>query len=245
MDIYRIEGDIERMNTVFKFYLQVWVLLALASAYMLWRFWHGRSGSLDSLPKGKKVWLGCLAVLLVCVSVYPVLGTHDRLGVRFDTTIPLTLDGMAFMRDGQEYADRRGPIDLTADYEAIRWIQQNVEGSPVMLEGVTPTYRWGGRVSIYTGLPNIAGWEWHQEQQRLNYRETVDQRIRQVALIYNTPSPQEALDIMRKYGVVVYLGKVERLYYDPTGLAKFDAGLDGALEQVYENRDVRIFRVRE
>ena len=246
VDIYRIEGDIERMNTVFKFYLQVWVLLALASAYMLWRFWHGRSASLDALPKGKKVWLGCLAVLLVCVSVYPVLGTHDRLGVRFDTTVPLTLDGMAFMRDGQEYADRRGPIDLTADYEAIRWIQQNVEGSPVMLEGVTPTYRWGGRVSIYTGLPNIAGWEWHQEQQRLNYRETVDQRIRQVARIYNTPSPQEALDIMRKYGVeYVYLGKVERLYYDPTGLAKFDTGLDGALEQVYENRDVRVFRVRE
>ena len=246
VDIYRIEGDIERMNTVFKFYLQVWVLLALASAYMLWRFWHGRSGSLDSLPKGKKIWLGCLAVLLVCVSVYPVLGTHDRLGVRFATTVPLTLDGMAFMRDGQEYADRRGPIDLTADYEAIRWIQQNVEGSPVMLEGVTPTYRWGGRVSIYTGLPNIAGWEWHQEQQRRNYRETVDQRIRQVALIYNTPSTQEALDIMRKYGVeYVYLGKVERLYYDPTGLAKFDTGLDGALEQVYENRDVRIFRVRE
>ena len=246
VDIYRIEGDIERMNTVFKFYLQVWVLLALASAYMLWRFWHGRSGSLDSLPKGKKLWLGCLAVLLVCVSVYPVLGTHDRLGVRFAATVPLTLDGMAFMRDGQEYADRRGPIDLTADYEAIRWIQQNVEGSPVMLEGVTPTYRWGGRVSIYTGLPNIAGWEWHQEQQRWNYRETVDQRIRQVALIYNTPSTQEALDIMRKYGVeYVYLGKVERLYYDPTGLAKFDTGLDGALEQVYENRDVRIFRVRE
>ena len=246
VDIYRVESDIDRQNTVFKFYLQVWVLLALASAYMLWLLWHGRSGSLDSLPKGKKVWLGCLAVLLVCVSVYPVLGTHDRLGVRFDTTVSLTLDGMAFMRDGQEYADRRGPIDLTADYEAIRWIQQNVEGSPVMLEGVTPTYRWGGRVSIYTGLPNIVGWEWHQEQQRWNYRETVDQRIRQVARIYNTQSPQEALDIMRKYDVeYVYLGKVERLYYDPTGLAKFDTGLDGALEQVYENRDVRVFRVRE
>ena len=54
VDIYRIEGDIERMNTVFKFYLQVWVLLALASAYMLWLLWHGRSGSLDSLPKGQE-----------------------------------------------------------------------------------------------------------------------------------------------------------------------------------------------
>ena len=246
VDIYRVEGDIDRMNTVFKFYLQIWVLLALASAYMLWRLWHRRSGSLDSLPNWKKIWLGCLGVLLVCVSVYPVLGTHDRLGVRFDTAIPLTLDGMAYMRDGQLHSDQRGTIDLTADYEAIRWIQQNVEGSPVILEAVTPTYRWGGRISIYTGLPNIVGWEWHQEQQRLNYRETVDQRIREVARIYNTPSPQEALDIMRKYDVeYVYLGRVEQLYYDPTGLAKFDTGLDGALEQVYENRDVRVFRVRE
>ncbi len=246
VDIYRVEGDIDRMNTVFKFYLQVWVLLALASAYMLWRLWHGRSGSLDSLPNWKKVWLGCLGVLVVCVSVYPVLGTLDRLPVRFDTTIPLTLDGMAYMRDGQDYSDQRGTIDLTADYEAIRWIQQNVEGSPVMLEGVTPTYRWGGRVSIYTGLPSIVGWEWHQEQQRWNYRETVDLRIREVARIYNALTPQEALDIMRKYGVeYVYVGKVERLYYDPNGLEKFDNGLDGALEKVYENSDVRIFLVME
>ena len=194
----------------------------------------------------EEVWLGCLGVLVVCVSVYPVLGTMDRLPVRFDTTIPLTLDGMAYMRDGQEYSDRHGTIDLTADYEAIRWIQRNVEGSPVMLEAVTPTYRWGGRVSIYTGLPNIAGWEWHQMQQRWNYRETVPKRIAEVARIYNTLSPQEALDIMRKYDVeYAYLGKVERLYYDPAGLAKFDTGLDGALEQVYQNRDVRIFRIRE
>ena len=71
-------------------------------------------------------------------------------------------------------------------------------------------------------------------------------RVAEVTRIYNTPSPQEALDIMRKYGVeYVYLGRVERLYYDSNGLVKFDNGLDGALEQVYENRDVRVFRVRE
>lgn len=246
VEVYRVEGDIDRMNTVFKFYLQVWALLALASAYMLWRLWHGRGASLDALPRGKKVWLGVLAVLVVCVSVYPVLGTLDRQQVRFDTTIPLTLDGMAYMRDGQVYADPRGRVNLSEDYEAIRWIQQNVEGSPVMLEAVTPTYRWGGRVSIYTGLPNVAGWEWHQMQQRWNYRETVPERIAEVALIYNTTSSREALEVMREYGVeYVYLGKIERLYYDEAGLAKFDSGLDGALEQVYENRDVRIFRVRE
>ena len=234
------------MNMVFKFYLQVWVLLALASAYMLWLLWHGRSGSLDSLPKGKKVWLGCFGRPLgLCVRLSGAWNSRQaRRPLRH--TIPLTLDGMAYMRDGQEYSDRRGTIDLSADYEAIRWIQENVEGSPVMLEAVTPFYRWGGRISIYTGLPNIVGWEWHQKQQRWNYRETVAMRVAEVARIFNTLSAQEALDIMHKYEVeYVYLGKVERLYYSPTGLAKFDGGLDGALEQVYENRDVRIFRVRK
>ena len=37
LDIFRVEGDIDRMNSVFKLYLQVWVLLALASAYLAWR----------------------------------------------------------------------------------------------------------------------------------------------------------------------------------------------------------------
>lgn len=246
VDIYRVEGDIDRMNTVFKFYLQVWILLALAAAYMLWRLGYGRRLDIRALPRGGRIWLGGLALLVVCSAVYPVLGTRERLRTRFDTTIPLTLDGMAYMRDGREYLDRHGPIDLSADYEAIRWIQQNVEGSPVMLEAVTPSYRWGGRVSIYTGLPNIVGWEWHQRQQRWNYGDSVSERTGLVNRIYNTPDPQEALGIMREYDVeFVYVGEVERLYYEPAGLAKFDRALEGALEQVYENRGVRIFRVRK
>ena len=245
VDIYRVEGDIDRMNTVFKFYLQVWSLLALAAAYFLWRLAHGRTLSIQTLSPRKKVWLGILAALVLCASIYPVLGTRERLRSRFDTTLPLTLDGMAYMKDGRQYSDQNGVIDLTADYEAIRWIQQNIQGSPVMLEGVTPTYRWGGRVSIYTGLPTVAGWEWHQQQQRWNYRDTVPQRIAQVARIYNTPDAREALGIMREYGVeFIYLGQVERLYYERAGLAKFDTAFDGALEQVYDNRGVRIFRLR-
>ena len=269
LDVFRIEGDIDRMNSIFKFYLQIWVMLGLASAYLLWRLVYGtpnlsrtsrspgRGGEtlpdlsgegrrgLAGLAWTKKAWLGALALLIASASVYPVLGSQDRLRDRFDTdSTGLTLDGTAYLA-GAVYHDREGPIDLAADFEGIRWLRENVRGSPVVLEGVTPTYQWGGRVSIYTGLPSVVGWQWHQEQQRWNYRGAVATRIADVKRIYGTGNASEALSLMSKYGVeYVYVGQLERLYYPDEGLRKFDGALSGDLEKVFETDQVAIYRLK-
>ena len=242
IEFARVNGDIDRMNTVFKFYLQIWVLLALASAYLLWRMTH-------SLIQTRKVstkwglWLSVLAVLAVGIAIYPVLGTQVRLRDRFQT-LPLTLDGAAFMKQ-TVYHDQQGDMQLKYDYDAILWIQQNIQGSPVMLEGSTPSYRWGGRISIYTGLPSVVGWQWHQTQQRFDYRGTVDQRIADVNLMYSTTSNQQALNLIQKYGVkYIYVGELERLYYPAQGIAKFEELAGSALENVYQNDNVTIYRVK-
>ena len=241
LDIFRVEGDIDRMNSVFKLYLQVWVLLALASAYLAWRIL--RTGVVERTMSAPwaRAWGWALALLVLAAAVYPVLGTQARLKTRFDV-LPLTLDGMAYMR-AAEYNDPNGTIDLSADYDAIRWLQANVQGSPVVLEGLTPNYRWGGRISIYTGLPSVVGWRWHQEQQRWGYRRAVGERARDVDRIYATREPDEALDLMRKYNVeYVYLGRLERLYYPAAGLAKFDGDTAPFLDEVYRTDQVRIYR---
>ena len=243
LDIFRVEGDIDRMNSVFKLYLQVWVLLALASAYLGWRVL--RSGVLARAMPGpwSAAWGWALVVLVFAAAVYPVLGTQARLKTRFDV-LPLTLDGTAYMR-ATVYNDANGPIDLSADYDAIRWLQDNVDGSPVILEGLTPNYRWGGRISVYTGLPAIVGWRWHQEQQRWGYRWAIAQRASDVDRIYSTLDAAEALDLMRKYDVeYVYLGRLERLYYPAAGLAKFAEAMAPALEEVYRTDQVSIYRLR-
>ncbi len=242
LDIFRVEGDIDRMNSVFKLYLQVWVLLALASAYLAWRIFRtGVAEKAMSVPWGR-AWGWALALLVLAAAVYPVLGTQARLKTRFDV-LPLTLDGMDYMRTA-EYNDPNGTIDLSADYEGIRWLQANVQGSPVVLEGLTPNYRWGGRISVYTGLPAVVGWRWHQEQQRWGYRWAVGERARDVDRIYATPDAAEAVELMRKYNVeYVYLGQLERLYYPDHGLAKFDADMAPSLEQVYRTDQVRIYRL--
>ena len=242
LDFARVEGDIERMNSVFKFYLQVWVLLALGSAFLVWRM----AESLFSLPtrglKLRHAWVGGLMVLVACAAVFTVLGTQDRLRDRFDTDrAPLTLNGLAYL-PGTTYFDQEGPIDLETDLEGVHWLRENVQGSPVILEANTPLYRWGGRVSIHTGLPSVVGWRWHQQQQRWGYRHQVDRRIRDVDRIYSTANPSEAVDLLTQYGVkYIFVGQVERLYYPQHGIGKFEGDMKSHLTRVFHSDDVTIY----
>ena len=244
LDFIRVEGDIDRMNSVFKFYLQVWVLLALVSAYMVWRLLGSSMFSGDRRWKFRYAWAAVLAALVIGSAIYPVLGTQDRLRDRFEGNVtPLTLDGLAFV-SGSVYRDREGRIDMERDFEGIRWLRENVQGSPVVLEANTPTYRWGGRVSIHTGLPSVVGWKWHQEQQRWGYRDMVASRIRDVDYIYSTSDASQAMSLLNRYDVkYVYLGQVERLYYPADGIAKFEAGLAPHLRTVFETDHVTIYEV--
>ena len=242
LDFVRVEGDIERMNSVFKFYIQVWVLLALAAAYFTWRMIGPSGSSRATLWNYRRIWMGGLAVLVLGAAVFTVLGSQDRLRDRFDiNAVPLTLDGLAYA-SGTTYRDREGPIDLEADLEGVHWLRKHVEGSPVILEGNTPLYRWGGRVSIHTGLPSVIGWRWHQQQQRWGYLHQVDRRIRDVDRIYSTTDSSEAVDLLDRYGVkYIYVGQVERLYYPEPGISKFDDALKSHLTPVFHTEEVTIY----
>ena len=244
VDIFRLEGDVGRMNSVFKFYLQIWVLFAVAAAYMLWSMTQIRWVYLYKLGTLKKVWTTLLAALLIGASIYTFMGTHDRIRDRF-TPLPdkMTLDGMAYM-DKAVYIDPNGAIELSYDKKAIEWIHKNIPGSPILMEGMTPMYRWGGRVSIYTGLPSVVGWKWHQEQQRWKYRQEVKNRISDVNYIYRSLNTTQILYLLRKYGVeYVYVGGLERLYYPEEGIEKFNEMTDD-MDAIYKNEDVVIYKVR-
>ena len=240
VEFITIKGDIQRMNTVFKFYLQAWVLMGVASAYclvMLLRVWNERG----------RFWPGYAWSLLVAVAlwgalIYPVSATPVRVADRF-TTLPATDDGMAFM-GAAKYGDEKGDSDVASDYRAIKWMQENIQGSPVVLEGNTPLYHWGSRVSIYTGLPAVIGWDWHEKQQRAAYHDRVDSRLADVGAMYSTTDQATLRRLLQKYGVsYVYVGQTERNYYPASGLAKFEA-LDGtALRRVYQEGAVTIYEV--
>ena len=115
----------------------------------------------------------------------------------------------------------------------------------MILEGLTDSYRWGGRVSVYTGLPSVIGWKWHQEQQRWGYQAEVDYRIRDVNQIYNTINEDSALGLIKKYEIeYIYVGPLEKVYYSPESLEKFDRMSGSTLDIVFRSDNVIIYRVR-
>jgi YYY domain-containing protein len=232
VDMFTVKDDIGRMNTVFKFYLQAWVLLAMASAYFLWYLGDAGKLSLSNVRAPRGLWLGLLAFLVIGVMVYPVLGTRDRNAERFEFS-GLALDGMAYMQT-VAYNDHEGPLTLKHDYDAIEWMQRNIEGSPVIVEGLSDQYRWGNRVSIYTGLPAVIGWDWHQRQQRVGYARTVTERRIEVDRFFHSTLRLTATGFLDKYNVkYVYIGEMERAKYPEAGLEKFETMDINGLVQVY------------
>jgi uncharacterized membrane protein len=249
VEIVVLQGDVGRMNTVFKFYLQVWILLSVAAGVSL--AWV-RERAHRWRPELRQLWWGGMAALVLGGALFLPYGVRARAVDRMSPQAGLTLDGMAFMEQaivsgGAPEREAR-QIPLSGDYAAIRWMQDHVQGSPVILEGLGHReYLWGNRVSVYTGLPAVIGWRWHQVQQRLGVLPDtlVDWRRDDVRECYDTTDVSRALDILDRYGVrYVYVGAYEWAYYDPAGLAKFDAmAAQGLLRAVYDAQGVRIYEV--
>ena len=155
----------------------------------------------------------------------------------------MTLDGAAFMKEGV-IVDQDREIPLKWDLEGIRWLQDNVEGTPTLLEATIPYFRWGARVSIHTGLPTVLGWDSHEWLQRWEYRPMIEQRRADVQTIYETADFDLALKLLRQYGVdYIYLGDLERAYYFGPGLEKFELMGEFGITPVYRNVRVTIYRV--
>ncbi len=274
-----LKGDIGRMNTVFKFHLQVWMLFAVSSAVFVERLVHSPNGlrylfaggarapaplvrgagndedpdaSATAGRRTKRITALSDAVAVVVVllvlggGLYPAFAIPAKIRDRWVPSAPHTLDGMAYVQSAVQY-ERGAEIRTEADYRVIRWLQENVEGSPTIIEAQAEReYLWGSRISIYTGLPSVAAWRWHQVQQRMIMPGgTVEARQQDIRMFYNSGSPDRAHDILTRYQVkYVILAPYERAYMLPEGLPKFATMVEkGWLEVVYQDQDSTIYRV--
>ncbi len=232
-------GDIGRMNTVFKFYLQVWVLFAVSAA-------AGFGWLLEEFDQWsdnwRNAWYTAATLLFAGALLYLFTGSMDKIRDRMSAETPFTFDSMEYMRTST-YWDQQ-EMTLAEDYDAIRWMQENIEGTPVIVEANTPEYRWGTRYTIYTGLPGVVGWNWHQRQQRALFPSNwVTDRVEAVRFFYDTSSGEYAREFLSKYNVeYIIVGQLERIYH-PEGIEKFERYNGSLWNKVYENGQTAIYEV--
>jgi YYY domain-containing protein len=255
VEVVVVRGDIGRMNTVFKFYLQAWALFALSAAAALgWllapvHLWR---------PAWRISWRVAFSFLVFSALLFTLYGSLAKIKDRWVPSAPHTLDGMAYMPyatyfENYPSANQYAPVgetginmDLSQDYRAIRWVQENVQGSPVIVEANSRNlYRWYSRFTINTGLPGVVGWEWHQQQQRaLNPPEWVTKRILDIGQFYTTVDTEYTKQFLNLYQVkYIVLGQLEQVTYPGPGLEKFPAFNGNLWTEVYRDESMVIYEV--
>jgi YYY domain-containing protein len=233
------ESGSSRMNTVFKFYYQVWLLWGTAAAFALWwlltlaRGTNGQAGHFNLLHRIVAYGTSALFVaLLVGGLIYPVLNLRD-----------VAQNGTWMGLEG--HTPR---AQTPAGEAAIAWLRENTPPGSVVLEMVGPgggSYNTEGYagISASTGRPTVLGWFGHQLQWRGGdpiAREQLTPRQEDVERIYSTTDPAEALVLLRAYNVdYVYVGELERAAYDAESLAKFNQ----IAEPVFSQGNVTIYRL--
>jgi len=184
-----------RINTIFKFYYQAWLLWAIAAAF----------GSAALMLSLSRLWgilfrVGLATVLLVGFT-YTTLSVWSKTN-GFRPEQGFTLDGTA-------YLDRQYPDDAAA----ARWLWTAAPG--VVAEAVGGSYSEYARVATWSGLPNVLGWPGHESQWRGGARE-MGSRQADLERLYCTRSWEEAQQILSKYDIrYIYIGNLERSSYVP------------------------------
>ncbi|MEA4888952.1 MAG: DUF2298 domain-containing protein [Clostridiaceae bacterium] len=209
VDIY--SGDYKRSNTMFKFTYQAFILFSLVWAYALarigshWRDFPARIAALG------------LALLLIVPFWYPLQAAGQWLGT-FSRDRYQGLDGLApIAQKDSEQIPGESAAELAADYAAIQWFNEKVAGQPVILEAYGDSYTDFCRISAFTGLPTVVGWQTHEWLWRTSkanpnaYGTVVVPRQEDVKTLYTTTDQLVRQALLEQYDIqYIIIGDLER-----------------------------------
>jgi len=182
---------LDRMNTVFKIYNGVWLLLAVAVSVVFLR------------ARGPKLRAAVVvfAPLLVVAAVNLPLGVAQGLLQPRTRSPRPTLDGRAYLA-----AD-------PGDFFLVSAVRGAARPGEVIAEAAGPSYRQFSRITMNTGQPNVVGWQWHL-QQRGQSLDEIMARFEDLCELYSGSDPAARRAVLDRYRVAwVVVGELERETY--------------------------------
>jgi YYY domain-containing protein len=207
-----------RMNTIFKFYFETWIVWSIAAAFgsvILWKSIRNKAGRVVF----GIAWFVSLAAGLA----YPSFALPNTTNNFHPDHLNLNgLDYFSYSKSGEA--------------AAIDWLKTAPYGT--IVEAVGGSYSEFERVSEQTGLPTVLGWPGHESQWRGGALE-MGSRESDIQTLYRTTSWQEAKEILRRFGIkYIFIGSLER-----SSIRVSEEKFATNLPAVFQNDSVTIYLV--
>lgn len=230
-----------RFNTVFKIYVQHWIVWALAAGAAFHHLWLWNREEIEDIGNTsnivnikdmddlKRKGFAIISIILLLAAMsYPVFATYSRSG---NFKGQPTLDGAAYLK--QQYQN---------EYNAIMWLD-DLNGTPVVLQSPGQAYKLNTHVTAFTGLPTVLGWAGHEKNWR-NGADIVNERWYEVPRVYTSGDVETVNVILDKYNVeYIYVGGVEEERYGGHDARKVFMNNQDMFRLVYFNPNVYIYQV--
>ena len=200
---------------MFKLTYQAYILFGMTMGYGIYR--------LIAVSKQKifRILSGAGLVVLIWTVGYFGNAVHSWFGEVWDPSQYQGLDATTFLES-----------DFPQDAAAIRWLKENIEGAPVVLEANGDSYTGYERVSASTGLPTVLGWYVHEWLWR-NDVPDLNEKSADIETIYTSADEETVKELIRRYDIsYIFVGGQEQEKY---GTALNDSLLQSLGSIVYED----------
>ena len=231
-----------RMNTVFKFYYQAWLLLGIAGAIGMYYILavplrHAWVDEWALVLAGLRIlWVAVVAVLLIVSAYYPVGAVLERTGWTSPsgTWEDNTLAGLDYLRQTSP-----------GQYDAIVWLRDSAEPGRIA-EAVGDDYDAHGGISATTGRATPLSWEGHERQWRGDdINPELARRRTDVETIFTSDQSAISRGLLRHYGIRwLVVGARERSAYgNDVSERMVKWAEEGWLMPAFESGEVVIYEV--
>ncbi|NLZ55552.1 MAG: hypothetical protein GX900_02670 [Clostridiaceae bacterium] len=173
-----------------------------------------------------RTWGGIVALLLTLAlavffiippCLYPTKAIPQAMG-EYKLENYEGLDGVRQLATRRAYSLPDYPEGgLAADLAAVEWFNAEIEGQPIILEAWGESYTDYCRISAYTGLPTVLGWQTHEWLWRTSratpnaWASVVSPLQQEIRAFYEATDPAAALSQLRDWNVkYLIVGALER-----------------------------------
>ncbi len=219
-DIY--VAEYHRANTMFKLVYQSFILYSLSAGYIVIRIKNKLKAENFSWAV---LYLFPFIIGFSAQMIYPYFAIK---GYYSGLKNYQGIYGYNFLKD-----------QYPGNYQIVLWLNDKVQGQPVILEAAGDSYTLYNHLSALTGLPTVQGWLVHEWLWRGGYDQP-GRRAEEVNQIYQGESDQRARELIQNYEIeYVLVGPLEREKYPELKEERF--GKLGKI--VFSSHTSRLYRI--